>query len=80
MDEFRKIKAGLFEKYGDKIITGTEADRVAILADLKTAARFAKVPADRLLTALAVQYVELSQPPHEERARVERPTPDRRIP
>lgn len=80
MDEFRKIKQGLFEKYGDKIIMGDERDREQILAELKTAAKFAKVPAERLLTALAVQYVDLPKPQHEERARVQRPSADRCVP
>lgn len=62
MTEFRKVKADLFEKYGDGILMGDDTTRAKILKDLIPAARFAKMPAERLLTALATQYVEHVQP------------------
>lgn len=71
MSEFRRVKKDLFAKYGDAIIMGSDEEREKILAELKVAAKFARMPAERLLTALARQYVEETAPPkpHEERAR-----------
>lgn len=73
MDEFRAVKVKLFAKYGDRIIMGSAEDTKEILKDLAAAAKFAKLPVERLHTALARQYAETvySQPKPEERARDE---------
>jgi len=56
MDEFRAGKQAILRKYGDAIMMGTELETKAILADIVELARFAKLPPERLLKALASQY------------------------
>lgn len=56
--EFSAAKRGLVEKWGDKLLLGTNDDVRNILRDCEPLAKYAKVPAERLHTALARDYVE----------------------
>ena len=56
MEEFKAAKLKVIAKYGDAIMLGTEAETKAILAEIAPLAKFAKMPPERLLKALASQY------------------------
>ena len=56
MEEFRAAKEAILNKYGDAIIMGDATQTKAILAELIPLAKFAKLPPDRLLRALASRY------------------------
>ena len=56
MEEFRAGKAAILAKYGDAVMMGDAAQTKAILAEIAPLAKFAKLPPERLLRALASQY------------------------
>ncbi len=62
MDEFTAAKTAFLEAQGEKIIMASELERRNQLVELAPLAKFAKLPAERLLQALAKFYIEVLRP------------------
>lgn len=57
LDEFKREKRRLVDKWGDQLLLGDAATVKQIHKDCEALARFAKLPVERLHTALATDYV-----------------------
>lgn len=55
-DHFRRMKAALVRKWGEKLVTGTQADYDAIMKDCAPLAKFAKVQPVRIHIGLVSAY------------------------
>jgi hypothetical protein len=58
IEEFKVAKAAFVNKHGDSLMMASEAKRAVMLEELAPLAKFSKMPAERLLTAMAKQYAE----------------------
>lgn len=58
IEEFRTAKQKLIKKYGDKLLVPTTIELAQILKECEPMARYAKIPAEKLLSAVAAVYVE----------------------
>ncbi len=56
--QFRKVKAELLVKWGEKLIYHTAAELQSILADCAPLAKYGKMPAEKIHMALVRTYTE----------------------
>ena len=56
--EFRAAKADIIARYGEALLNGDTKSNAALLKDLAPLAKYAKMPAEKLATALARAYVD----------------------